>query len=167
MDKLKGKVWKLGNDVDTDLIIAARYLNRSDAEFLASHCLEDLIPNIREKVKPGDILVAGRNFGCGSSREHAPIALKEAGFSCVIAESYARIFYRNSISIGLPIIVAPQLCQAIEQGAELEVDPVSGLIKDLTNNRTFQGEPFPDFMLEILNYGGIVPYVKEKVKDRE
>lgn len=165
MDKLKGKVWKVGNDVDTDLIIAARYLNRSDAEFLASHCLEELIPNVKEKIKPGDILVAGKNFGCGSSREHAPIAIKHAGFSCVIAESYARIFYRNAINIGLPILVALELSSAVEEGTELQVDPVTGMINDLTHNRTFQGDPFPSFMLEILNQGGVIPYLREKVKE--
>jgi 3-isopropylmalate/(R)-2-methylmalate dehydratase small subunit len=165
-NKVSGQVWKVGHDVDTDLIIAARYLNRSDAEFLAQHCLEDLIPNLPERVKAGDILVAGKNFGCGSSREHAPIALKAAGFSCVIAESFARIFYRNAINIGLPIIVAPEVSKTVQEGSKLTVDPVSGEIKDLTTGTTFRGEPFPPFMLEILEKGGLIPYVREKVKNR-
>lgn len=167
MDKfksIKGQVWKLGHDIDTDLIIPARYLNTSDPEILAARCLEDLIPNILEKVKPGDILVAGKNFGCGSSREHAPIALKQAGFSCVIAESFARIFYRNAINIGLPAIVAPQASRQIQAGSILEVDAAAGVIKDVTQNKNYQGETFPAFMLEILRAGGLITYVKEQVK---
>ncbi len=144
--RLKGKVWKAGNDIDTDF------------------CLEDVFPTLQEEIQAGDILVAGKNFGCGSSREHAPIAIKHAGFSCVIAESFARIFYRNAINIGLPIIVAPQLAKAVKPGWELEVDPVSGLICDLINAKEYQGEPFPPFILEILTSGGLVPYVKKKVK---
>lgn len=163
--KIKGQVWRVGHDVDTDVIIAARYLNTSDPEVLAAHCLEDLIPNILEKVKPGDILVAGKNFGCGSSREHAPIALKQAGFSCVIAESFARIFYRNAINIGLPIIIAPAASQQIEAGIELEVDTEAGLIKETASGKTYQAEPFPAFMLEILKAGGLVAHVKEQVKN--
>ncbi|MDD2211474.1 MAG: 3-isopropylmalate dehydratase small subunit [Clostridia bacterium] len=162
--KLKGKVWKVGDDVDTDLIIAARYLNRSEGDFLAAHCLEVLLPNLTAKVQPGDILVAGKNFGCGSSREHAPVAIKYAGFSCLIAESYARIFYRNAINIGLPVIVAPEAARVIKEGALLEVDPGTGIIQDLTNRRTYQGEAFPAFMVEILSAGGAIPYVREKVK---
>lgn len=161
--RLKGQVWKTGNDIDTDLIIAARYLNTSDPKHLAEHCLEDVFPTLKEEIKPGDILVAGRNFGCGSSREHAPIAIKHAGFSCVIAESFARIFYRNAINIGLPIIVAPALVKLVEPGWELEVDPVSGLICDITNAKEYQGDPFPPFILEILTSGGLVPYIKKKV----
>lgn len=167
MQILKGNAWKLGHDVDTDLIIAARYLNRSDPEYLASHCLEDLIPKLMEKVKPGDILVAGRNFGCGSSREHAPIALKHAGFSCVLAESYARIFYRNAINIGLPIIVAPEASRLIREGDSLEVDPVQGIITNNSTAEQYQGEPFPPFFQEILASGGLIPYVAEKVKKRD
>jgi len=160
---IKGKVWRVGHDVDTDLIIAARYLNTSDPQILAAHCLEDMIPNILEQVKPGDILVAGKNFGCGSSREHAPIAIKAAGFSCVIAESFARIFYRNAINIGLPIIVAPEASRQIQAGALLEVDATKGIIKDLTAGQTYQGDVFPEFMLEILRAGGLVPLVREQV----
>lgn len=164
LQKLKGKVWKLGDDVDTDLIIAARYLNSSEPEHLATHCLEDLIPELTQKVALGDILVAGKNFGCGSSREHAPVALKHVGFSCIIAPSFARIFYRNAINIGLPVIVAPEAAGVIEAGAVLEVNPVTGIIKDLTKKETYQGEAFPKFMLEILTAGGAIAYVREKVK---
>ena len=163
LDNLKGKVWKVGEDIDTDVIIAARYLNRSDGDYLAAHCLEVLIPEITTKVQPGDILVAGKNFGCGSSREHAPLALKYAGFSCVIAESFARIFYRNAINIGLPVVVAPEAAGEIKEDAVLEVEPSTGLIRDLTTQKTYQGEAFPAFMLEILNSGGAIPYVREKV----
>lgn len=166
MKILQGQVWKLGHDIDTDLIIAARYLNRSEPEYLASHCLEDLIPGLVEKVKPGDILVAGRNFGCGSSREHAPIAILHAGFSCVIAENYARIFYRNAINIGLPVIVSPEASQRVNQGDYLEVDPEQGLILNKTSEEEYRGEPFPSFIQEILACGGLIPYVAEKVKKR-
>jgi len=164
LDKLKGKVWKVGADIDTDVIIAARYLNRSEGEYLAAHCLEVLIPDITTKVQPGDILVAGKNFGCGSSREHAPLALKHAGFSCIIAESFARIFNRNAINIGLPVVVAPEAAREIKERTLLEVEPSTGIINDLTNQKTYQGEAFPAFMLEILSCGGAIPYVREKVK---
>lgn len=163
MDNIKGQVWKVGHDVDTDLIIAARYLNTSDPAILAPHCLEDLIPNVMEKIQSGDVLVAGKNFGCGSSREHAPVALKHAGFSCVIAESFARIFYRNAINIGLPIIVAADAAREINEGSVLKIDVVKGIIKDQTSGREYQGEPFPSFMLEILSAGGVIPYLREKV----
>ncbi|MGI6606877.1 MAG: 3-isopropylmalate dehydratase small subunit [Peptococcia bacterium] len=166
LKKLKGKVWKVGHDIDTDVIIAARYLTRSEGDYLAQHCLEDLIPEITTKVRQGDILVAGKNFGCGSSREHAPVAIKYAGFSCVIAESFARIFYRNAINIGLPVIVAPEAAVAVEEGSVLEVDPATGVIEDQTNGKTYQGEAFPAFMLEILQAGGAIPYVREKVKQQ-
>jgi len=167
MQILRGNAWKLGHDIDTDLIIAARYLNSSEPEHLAAHCLEDLIPKLSEKIKPGDILVAGRNFGCGSSREHAPVAIKHAGFSCVIAENYARIFYRNAINIGLPIIVAPDASRLITEGDSLEVDPGNGMIKNLTTGEQYNGEPFPAFMQEILEKGGVVPYIAEKVRKNE
>ncbi|MDD2401093.1 MAG: 3-isopropylmalate dehydratase small subunit [Clostridia bacterium] len=160
---LRGKVWKLGHNVDTDLIIAARYLNRSEGEYLALHCLEDLIPNLPQKVQQGDILVAGKNFGCGSSREHAPLAIKYAGFSCIIAESYARIFYRNAINIGFPVITAPDAAKSIEGDSIAEVDPKTGKINDISQNITYQGEAFPPFMLEILSSGGFVPYIRKKV----
>jgi len=163
MEVLKGRAWKVGHNIDTDLIIPARYLNRYDADFLASHCLEDIFPQLGQRINPGDILVAGRNFGCGSSREHAPVALKSVGFSCVIAESYARIFYRNAINIGLPVIVAPEAAQSINDQELLEVDPAGGLIRSLSSGRTYRGELLPPFMLEILDSGGLVPHVAGKV----
>lgn len=163
MDNIKGQVWKVGHDVDTDLIIAARYLNTSDPAILAPHCLEDLIPNVMDKIQPGDVLVAGKNFGCGSSREHAPVAIKHAGFSCVIAESFARIFYRNAINIGLPIIVAADAAREIKEDSVLEINAVQGIIKDMASGKVYQGEPFPPFMLDILNAGGVIPYLREKV----
>lgn len=164
MDMITGQAWKVGHDVDTDLIIAARYLNTSDPAILAPHCLEDLIPNVMDRITPGDILVAGKNFGCGSSREHAPVAIKHAGFSCVIAESFARIFYRNAINIGLPIIVAPEAAREINEASRVEVDVAEGRIKDLSTGKEFRGEPFPSFMLEILGAGGVIPYLRQKVK---
>ena len=167
MNIIKGNAWKLGNDIDTDLIIAARYLNQSEPAYLAARCFEDLDPQLVKKMKPGDIIVAGKNFGCGSSREHAPVAIKHAGFSCVIAESYARIFYRNAINIGLPIIVAPEACQAIAEGAVLEVEPIKGIIRDVTNDKVYQGQPLPPFMMEIVAKGGLIPYVREKVNARD
>ena len=166
MQKLTGRAWKVGHDVDTDLIIAARYLNTHDPAILASHCFEDLDAGLIKKIKPGDILIAGKNFGCGSSREHAPIAIKHAGFNCIVAESYARIFYRNAINIGLPIIVAPEAARLVGAGEELEIDPKSGTIKSVTTGRSYEGEPFPAFMMEILTAGGLVPYVKGKVAAR-
>lgn len=167
MQNIKGRAWKVGHDVDTDLIIAARYLNRIEPEFLAAHCLEDLIPGILAKVETGDILVAGRNFGCGSSREHAPIALWAAGFRCVLAESFARIFYRNAINVGLPIIVAPEAAAAIQEGDNLEVDPSEGIITNTSKEQHYRGEPFPPFMREILECGGLIPYVAKKVKKND
>lgn len=166
MEKIRGNVWKVGHDVDTDLIIAARYLNTHDPAILVAHCFEDLDAGLIKRIKPGDILVAGKNFGCGSSREHAPIAIKHAGFSCIIAENYARIFYRNAINIGLPIIVAPEAAALAGEGEELEVAPASGMIKSITTGRVYRGEPFPVFMMEILSAGGLVPYVQKKVTAR-
>lgn len=166
LQTLQGKAWKAGNDIDTDVIIAARYLNDSDPKHLAAHCLEDLFPNLAKQIAAGDILVAGRNFGCGSSREHAPIAIKHAGFGCVIAESYARIFYRNAINIGLPIIVAPEAAREIKEGDILEVDPGKGKINNKTTGKTYTGETLPPFILDILEIGGLIPYTAEKVKKR-
>lgn len=161
---LQGRVWRVGSDIDTDVIIPARYLNCSEPEFLAAHCLEDVIPQILMKVKPGDILVAGKNFGCGSSREHAPVAIKHAGFGCVVAESFARIFYRNAVNIGLPLIVAPEAVRTIKEGSLLEVDPVTGVIRDLSEGKLYQGEQYPPFMLEIFRAGGLISYTREKIK---
>ncbi|MEW6622740.1 MAG: 3-isopropylmalate dehydratase small subunit [Bacillota bacterium] len=161
---LRGKAWKFGNDVDTDAIIPARYLNTTDPQELAEHCMEDADPDFPQKVSKGDIIVAGKNFGCGSSREHAPIAIKAAGVSCVIARSFARIFYRNSINIGLPIMESPEGAAAIEEGHEVEVDAKEGKIKNLTTGETYTAAPFPDFMRQIISAGGLINYVAERVK---
>jgi len=161
---LKGKTWKFGDDIDTDAIIPARYLNTSEPEELAKYCMEDADPEFPNKVGRGDIIVAGKNFGCGSSREHAPIAIKAVGVSCVIAKSFARIFYRNSINIGLPILESPEAAQAIEEGNEVEVDVAKGEIKDLTTGATYTAVPFPEFMQQIIAAGGLINYVAERVK---
>jgi 3-isopropylmalate/(R)-2-methylmalate dehydratase small subunit len=162
---LRGKVWKFGNDIDTDAIIPARYLNTSEPQKLAKHCMEDADANFYKKVNKGDIIVAGKNFGCGSSREHAPIAIKAAGVSCVIAKSFARIFYRNSINIGLPILEAPEAAEAIEEGHEIEINVKDGEIKNLTTGEKYQAVPFPDFMQQIISAGGLINYVSERVKN--
>ena len=163
MNKLQGKVWRFGNDVDTDLIIPARYLNTSVPKELAQHCMEDADPTFAGKVTKGDIITAGKNFGCGSSREHAPIAIKAAGVSCVIAASFARIFYRNSINIGLPILESAEASQKITEGDQVEVDLDTGKITNLTKNETYQAAAFPPFMQELINTGGLIEYVKQKV----
>lgn len=155
----KGKVFKYGNNVDTDVIIPARYLNSSDPAELAAHCMEDIDKEFIHKVQAGDIIVAEKNFGCGSSREHAPIAIKAAGVSCVIAETFARIFYRNAINIGLPIIECPQAAAGIEAQDEVEVDFDSGIIRNLTKGTEFKGQPFPEFMQKIIAEGGLIPYI--------
>ena len=159
---LRGRAWTFGRDVDTDLIIPARYLNMKTAEELAQHVMEDADPTFAGKVKPGDIVVAKENFGCGSSREHAPIALKGAGVSVVIAKSFARIFYRNSFNTGLPILVAPEAVDAIEEGDELTVDLATGEIVDLTSGVTYQAQPLPPFMQELVTAGGLLPYLKKR-----
>ena len=160
---LKGKVFKYGDNVDTDVIIPARYLNSSDPENLAAHCMEDLDENFAEEVEEGDIIVGGKNFGSGSSREHAPLAIKYAGVSCVVAESFARIFYRNSINIGLPILECPEAVQATEAGDELEVDIDQGQVKNLRTGETYQAAPFPPFMQEIIKDGGLIEHVKKEL----
>ena len=162
MEKAKGKVFKYGDNVDTDVIIPARYLNSSDPKELAAHCMEDIDKEFVGKVKTGDIMVATKNFGCGSSREHAPIAIKASGISCVIADTFARIFYRNAINIGLPIIECPEAANAISEGDEVEVDFDSGLITDVTTGKNFQGQAFPEFMQKIIDLGGLVNYINEK-----
>ncbi|MBR3525890.1 MAG: 3-isopropylmalate dehydratase small subunit [Lachnospiraceae bacterium] len=154
--KAEGRVFKYGDNVDTDVIIPARYLNSSDPKELATHCMEDIDKDFVNKVKQGDIIVAEKNFGCGSSREHAPIAIKAAGVSCVIAETFARIFYRNSINIGLPILECPAAAAAIKDGDEVEVDFDSGVITDRTTGESFQGQAFPPFMQEIIKAGGLI-----------
>lgn len=161
--KAKGKVFRYGDNVDTDVIIPARYLNTSDPLELAEHCMEDIDKDFVKQVEDGDIIVADDNFGCGSSREHAPIAIKASGVSCVIANSFARIFYRNAINIGLPILECPEAVRAIEAGDEVEVDFDSGMIKDVTKGETFQGQAFPEFMQKLIAAGGLVNYVNENL----
>lgn len=161
--KLKGKAWKFGADVDTDAIIPARYLNTTDHKELAKHCMEDADPNFVKKMKAGDIIVADKNFGCGSSREHAPISIKAAGISCVIAKSFARIFYRNSFNMGLPIFESADASEKIKEGDEIELDPSTGVIHNLTKKEKYQAKPIPPFMQELINAGGLMNYVKRKV----
>ena len=156
-----GSVFKYGDNVDTDVIIPARYLNSSDPKELALHCMEDIDKDFVKNVKEGDIIVADYNFGCGSSREHAPLAIKAAGVSCVIASTFARIFYRNSINIGLPIIECPEASKAIAAGDEVEVDFDSGLITDKTTGESFKGQAFPPFMQKIIASGGLINYINE------
>ncbi|MBQ6602942.1 MAG: 3-isopropylmalate dehydratase small subunit [Eubacterium sp.] len=162
--KAKGSVFKYGDNVDTDVIIPARYLNTTDPKELASHCMEDIDTEFIRKVKPGDIMVANKNFGCGSSREHAPLAIKTAGIDCVIAETFARIFYRNAINIGLAIIECPEAAKEIAAGDEVEVDFDTGIITDITTGKSWQGQPFPEFMQNIIKSGGLVPYINSKNK---
>ncbi len=162
MKAAKGLVFKYGDNVDTDVIIPARYLNTSDPAELAAHCMEDIDREFIGKVHAGDVIVAEKNFGCGSSREHAPIAIKAAGVSCVIAETFARIFYRNAINIGLPIIECPEASRGIENGDEVEVDFDTGMIKDLTKGTQYQGQAFPEFMQRIIDAGGLVNYINQK-----
>lgn len=160
----KGKVFKYGDNVDTDVIIPARYLAIQDKKELASHCMEDIDTDFVKKVQSGDIMVAGKNFGCGSSREHAPIVIKEAGVSCVIAETFARIFFRNAINIGLPIIECREASEGISEGDEVEIDFDSGKIRDVTTGNVYQGTPFPEFMQGIINAGGLVGYINKEVE---
>ena len=162
---LKGKVHKYGANVDTDAIIPARYLNVSEPGELAAHCMEGIDGEFLSRVKPDDIIVATTNFGCGSSREHAPIAIKAAGISCVIAQNFARIFFRNAINIGLPLLECAQ-ANEIEQGDELEVALEKGEISDITRNKVFKAEPYPDFMLQLISMGGLIEYTKKKIEAR-
>ena len=157
--RVSGKAFKYGDNVDTDVIIPARYLNSSDPAELAVHCMEDIDPGFAGRVCPGDIIVAEKNFGCGSSREHAPIAIRAAGVSCVIAQTFARIFYRNAINIGLPIIECPEASRGIEAGDEVEIDFNSGIIYNRTKGTSFQGQAFPEFMQKIISAGGLIPYI--------
>ena len=161
---LKGRVHKYGDNVDTDVIIPARYLNTSDPEELASHCMEDIDADFVKKVQPGDIIVAEDNFGCGSSREHAPLAIKTAGVSCVIANTFARIFYRNSINIGLPILQCAEAVDGISAGDEVEVDTAVGKITNLNTGKSYQAMPFPEFMQNLISAGGLVAYARERIK---
>ena len=163
--KLRGNAWVYGDNVDTDVIIPARYLTTSDPEKLAPHCMEDIDTSFAAAVKPGDIIVGGSNFGCGSSREHAPIAIKAAGVSCVIAGSFARIFFRNAINIGLPILECPEATEpgAVSRGDVLEVDLSTGTIENKTNGKTFTAQPVPEFLQQLFAVGGLVPYVRERL----
>jgi 3-isopropylmalate dehydratase small subunit len=164
---IRGRAWVYGDNVDTDVIIPARYLSTSDPAELAPHCMEDIDASFAGAVKPGDVIVAGANFGCGSSREHAPIAIKAAGVSCVIAASYARIFYRNAINIGLPILECPEASPpgAVNAGDELAVDIASGRIENVTNGKIFKAAPAPEFLRNLFSAGGLVPYVRERLKN--
>ena len=162
MKNAKGRVFKYGDNIDTDVIIPARYLNSSDPAEPATHCMEDIDKEFIKKVQKGDIIVAEKNFGCGSSREHAPIAIKAAGVSCVIAETFARIFYRNAINIGLPIIECPKAAAEIEDGDEVEVNFDTGVITDLTKGTSYQGQAFPEFMQRIIDAEGLVNYINTR-----
>lgn len=160
--KAQGTVFKYGDNVDTDVIIPARYLNSSDPAELATHCMEDIDKSFVSRVKKGDLIVASKNFGCGSSREHAPIAIKAAGVSCVIAETFARIFYRNAINIGLPIIECAEAAKGIEDGDQVEVDFDSGVIYNRTKGAEYQGQAFPEFMQRIIRAEGLINYINGK-----
>jgi len=161
---IRGRTHKYGSNVDTDVIIPARYLNTTDSQELASHCLEDLDPEFRSRVKPGDIIVGEDNFGCGSSREHAPICIKAAGVSCVIANSFARIFYRNSLNIGLPILECPEAVDGISPGDVVEVDLTTGRILNVTTGDSYSAKPFPEFMRKLIEVGGLVNYARARLQ---
>ncbi|MGD9028340.1 MAG: 3-isopropylmalate dehydratase small subunit [Anaerolineae bacterium] len=162
----RGRVWKYGDHVDTDAIIPARHLNVSTAEELAQHCMEDIDAEFAAAVRPGEVIVAGENFGCGSSREHAPLAIKGAGVSCVVAKSFARIFYRNAINIGLPILECPEAVEETEAGDRLTVDLRAGTITNERTGRLYLTAPFPDFVMSLIDSGGLVPYTVGKLEDR-
>lgn len=163
-DLKKGKTWVYGDNVDTDVIIPARYLNSTDSKELASHCMEDIDAEFAGKVREGDIIVAGENFGCGSSREHAPIAIKECGVSAVIAKSFARIFFRNAINIGLPIIEHSELPDETQPGDELEIDIINGQVKNLAKNKTYKIAQFPPEIQELISAGGLINYTRQKLE---
>ncbi|MCX7970987.1 MAG: 3-isopropylmalate dehydratase small subunit [Negativicutes bacterium] len=162
---IKGKVWRYGDNVDTDVIIPARYLNITDIRQLASHCLEDLDPGFTGKVSPGDIIVAGTNFGCGSSREHAPAVIKQAGVACVVAASFARIFYRNAINIGLPVLEVGEAVSRLTEGDVIEIDAGRGQIVNLSRGQTISARPLPQFVAEIAACGGLINYVRERYRN--
>ncbi len=162
MEEARGRVHKYGDNIDTDVIIPARYLNSSDPAELAAHCMVDIDPEFAGRVQQGDIIVGGENFGCGSSREHAPIAIKASGVSCVIAATFARIFYRNAINIGLPILESPEASRAIADGDEVEVDFQSGTIRDITTGEEFRAHPFPEFIRRIIDAGGLLASLREE-----
>ncbi|MBM4129296.1 MAG: 3-isopropylmalate dehydratase small subunit [Nitrospira sp.] len=161
---LKGRVWKFGNDINTDAIIPGRYLNTSDPQELARHVMEDADKDFARNVKPGDIIVAGKNFGCGSSREHAPIAIKAAGIQAVVAKSFARIFYRNAFNIGLPLFESSEASEKIKGGDEIEIDADRGIIRNITKGEEYSANPIPSFMQELITAGGLVEWTKKKLK---
>ncbi len=163
---MTGTVWKFDDDVDTDAIIPARYLSLSTGEELGSHCMEGIAPEFAGAVQPGDVIVAGENFGCGSSREHAPLAIKGSGVACVVAKSFARIFYRNAINIGLPILECPEAVDGTEKGEQLRVDLAAGTITNQRTGRTYRTTPFPPFIMGIIQAGGLVPYMQERIRAR-
>jgi len=163
---IKGKVWKFGDDINTDEIIPARYLITTDPKELAKHVMEDADPEFPKKVQPGDIIVAGKNFGCGSSREHAPLAIKGAEISAIIAESFARIFYRNAINLGMNIIEAPEVAKEAEEGDQLEIDLEKGIIKNLTKGKEYKIKPLPEDLKKIQEAGGLMEYAKAKIEGR-
>jgi 3-isopropylmalate/(R)-2-methylmalate dehydratase small subunit len=160
---IKGTAYKFGHNIDTDQIISAKYLVTTDPKELAQHCMETADPDFASKAKPGDFLIAGKNFGCGSSREHAPLSIKGLGLGLVIAESFARIFFRNCINIGMPILECPEAAQDAAPGDQLEVDLDKGQIKNLTQGKTYTAQPFPDFMQQIIKAGGLMPYVQKRL----
>ncbi|AKN30427.1 3-isopropylmalate dehydratase [Clostridium carboxidivorans P7] len=162
---IKGKAIKYGNNVDTDVIIPARYLSTSDPKELAAHCMEDLDKDFKNKISAGDIMIAGKNFGCGSSREHAPIAIKASGIGCIIAETFARIFFRNSINIGLPIMECTEAAKDIEENDEVSIDVSTGIITNITKNKTYTAVPFPEFMQKIVDADGLINYIKQEVNE--
>ena len=164
--KLTGKVHKYGVNVDTDAIVPARYLNISDPAGLAKHSMESIDPQFVVRVKPGDFIVAGANFGCGSSREHAPLAIKASGISCVVAKSFARIFFRNAINIGLPILECEEAVEATQAGDALEIDLETGKIKNTTRGSTFQAKPYPEFMLELIASGGLIEHTRKRLRSK-
>ncbi len=165
--RLMGRTWKCGDNIDTDVIIPARYLDTTDPRELGSHCLEDLNIDLGEKIEPGDILVAGENFGCGSSREHAPIALKAVGLSAIVAKSFARIFYRNAINIGLPVVEVLEAVDHIDEGDIIEVDLAKGTLRNIDKDESYGFHPLPDFILDIVLSGGLVDYIKGKMRSRD
>jgi len=162
--KAKGFAHKYGDNVDTDVIIPARYLNISDRKELATHCMEDIDPDFGKKARPGDIMVGGSNFGCGSSREHAPMVIQESGISCIIAKTFGRIFYRNAINIGMPILECPEASEGIQPGDEVEVDFDSGIITNITRGETYTAAAFPEFIKEIISAGGLLASIRNKQK---
>ena len=166
MSELRGRAHVYGDNVNTDVIIPARYLTTSDPDQLAAHCMEDIDPEFVTKARPGDVMVAGENFGCGSSREHAPVAIKAAGVSAVIAKSFARIFFRNAINVGLPALTCPEAVADIENGDEIAVDLAAGRIANVTRGKSYQAEPFPEFLREIIAAGGLVPFTRRRLASR-